>query len=83
MTITEAKEIKRKVETIENVSKMRELLSKPEASITVNIQNHSEFMGAFYTEVQVDEILQERFLETIEQYEKDLLEELSRYSLAG
>ena len=81
MTVTEAKEIKRLIEIIEDAGKMRKLLSKPKTSLTLNITNTYEYMDMDYTEIQVDSSLQERFLETIEQYEKDLLDELSRYSL--
>ena len=81
MTVTEAKEIKRLVEVIETTGKMRELLSKPKSSLALNVQNNYDYMGTDCTEIQADNLLQERLLETIEQYEKDLLDELSRYSL--
>lgn len=81
MTVNEAKEIKRLIEIIEDAGKMRKLLSKPKTSLTLNITNTYEYMGTHSNEIKVDSSLQKRFLETIEQYEKDLLDELSRYSL--
>ena len=81
MTVTEAKEIKRLIEAIETTGKMRQLLSKPKTSLTLNIINNYEYMGTHCNELKADSFLQERLLETIEQYEKDLLDELSRYSL--
>ena len=81
MTVNEAKEIKRLIEIIEDAGKMRKLLSKPKTSLTLNIKNNYEYMGTHYTEVQVDSFLQELLFETIEKYERDLLDELSRYSL--
>lgn len=81
MTVNEAKEIKRLIEIIEDAGKMRKLLSKPKTSLTLNIKNNYEYMGTHCTEIQADSSLQERLLETIEQYEKELLDELSRYSL--
>lgn len=81
MTVTEAKEIKRLVEVIETTGEMRELLSKPNSSLTLNIQNNYDYMGAYCTEIPVDSFLQELLFETIEKYEQDLLDELSRYSI--
>lgn len=81
MTVTEAKEIKNLLESIETTGKMRESLSKSESVLTLNIENTCDFMGTYYTELITDAILQERILETIEKYEQELIEELSRYSL--
>lgn len=81
MTVNEAKEIKRLVEVIETTGNMRELLSKPKSSLSLNIQNNYVIIGTYCTEMPVDSFLQELLFETIEKYERDLLDELSKYSL--
>ena len=81
MTVNEAKEIKNLLESIEAAGKMRGALSKSKSILTLNIENNYDYMGAHYIELKADYLLQERILETIEQYEKELIEKLSRYSL--
>lgn len=73
MTVTEAKEIKNLLESIETAGKMRESLSKPKSALTLNIQNTYDYMGTHYTELKADALLQERIVETIEQYEADAI----------
>ena len=83
MTVNEAKEIKYLLESIEIAGKIRESLSKSKSVLTLNIENNYDFKGTHYIELKADALalLEERILETIEQYEQELIEKLSRYSL--